>query len=63
MNNVATAKAFAKIGMNIVIWDKNEEKMRETRKEIEKLLHSGYYLIQQKIDVTNKNQVHNNKVV
>lgn len=63
MNNVATAKAFAKIGMNIVIWDKNEEKMRETRKEIEKLLHSGYYLIQQKIDVTNKNQVHYNKVI
>lgn len=43
--------------MNIVIWDKNEEKMKETRSAIESQLKEGYYLIQQKVDVTSNSQV------
>lgn len=43
--------------MNIVIWDKNEERMKKTRKDIESRLQKGYYLIQQKVDVADSKQV------
>lgn len=43
--------------MNVVVWDKNVKKMEDSREEITKHLQNGYYLIQQKVDVSNTSQV------
>ena len=43
--------------MNIVVWDKNVKKMEDSREEITKHLQNGYYLIQQRVDISNIFQV------
>ena len=47
--------------MNIVVWDKSEERMKSTRADIEKHLKEGFCLIQQKVDVADKSQVFSDK--
>lgn len=53
----ATAKEFAKNGVNVIVWDKDEERLKQSHDEVSCLLQNGCHLIQQCVDITNRLQV------
>ena len=55
--SIATAKRFADIGMNVIVWDKNMELLEATRDDLKSHIGKGYSLVQQCVDITDRNDV------